>query len=152
MTQTITKPQMETIIKDIFKGIKLGVMATIAENGDPWCRYVSTTQIDDSLDLYCAVCLMSRKIKQIEANPRMHLTLGITPETMMGPWVQFAGKAEISTDPALKTAVWEREGEILKMIFKGPDDPAMGIARFIPEKIEICGLPEDPMTPVIWEV
>ena len=152
MTKTMTKTEMETIIKKVIKGIKLGVMATIAENGDPWCRYVSTTQIDDSLDLYCAVCMMSRKIKQIEANPRIHLTTGITPENMMGPWIQFVGRAEISTDPALKSAVWEREGEILKMIFKGPDDATMGIARFIPEKIEICGLPEDPMASVTWEV
>jgi len=130
----------------ILKVPQLANMATITLDGKPWTRYVMI-QADDKLHLRTAVCLDSRKIKQIEKNPEVHLTFGINdPQDMTKPYVQIQGTASITTDQQEKNDYWS---DMLSVIFSGPNDPKYAIVIIEPYKIEFNN--PGSMTPEIWE-
>ena len=126
---------------------QLSSLATITLEGLPWTRYVMI-QADDNFDIRSAVCLDSRKIKQIEKNPEVHITFGINDpqKDMAKPYVQIQGRARITTDQAEKDAYWF---EMLSMVFKGPDDPNYSVMIVEPYRVEFNNPGE--MVPVVWE-
>lgn len=146
MSDTMTKDTVEKKIHDLVKGEKIAALATISE-GKPWVRYVMARSLDESLTLYASTSLRSRKIAQIKANPKVHLTLGVGPDNPMGPYIQFDGTAHILTDQKTKDAMWE---DYLKRIFTGTTDPDYVVLKLIPEKIELWGATEEMFKPLIW--
>ncbi len=123
---------------------QLASLATITEDGKPWVRYVMTIAGED-MTLRCATFIEARKVKQIEKNPEVHLTCGITDPTEMQPYLQIQARASLTTDKAVRHSFW---APMLEPIFDGPDDPKYGILEMTPYRIELAtpGAPE----PEIW--
>ncbi|MEQ8187662.1 MAG: pyridoxamine 5'-phosphate oxidase family protein [Candidatus Eremiobacterota bacterium] len=119
----------EKILK-IFSGKKLACLATL-KDGKPWVRYVMTGSKE--LDLYVATALTTRKVAEIKKDKHVHLTMGFDQSNPHSPYVQVAGTAEILTDDATKKEFWS---DMLKVYFKGPDDPAYCVIKITPELIE----------------
>lgn len=113
---------------------QLAGLATITEDGKPWVRYVITLASED-MTLRCATFIGARKVKQIQKNPEVHLTCGITNPTMMAPYLQIQGRAKLTTDKAVRHSFWT---DMLAEIFDGPDDPQYGILEIKPYRIECC--------------
>ncbi|MCP4650189.1 MAG: pyridoxamine 5'-phosphate oxidase family protein [PVC group bacterium] len=125
---------------------QLSSMATITLDGKPWTRYIMI-QSDNDFNIRSAVCLDSRKIKQIEKNPEVHLTFGINdPQDLNKPYIQIQGTAKITTDQQEKNNYWF---EMLSAIFKGPEDPSYAIMIIEPYRVEFNN--PGTMIPEVWE-
>jgi general stress protein 26 len=107
-------------------------LATITEDGKPWVRYVMGAAADD-MTIRCATFTMARKVRQIEENPEVHLTCGVTDPMAMAPYLQIQGRAELNTSKEARHGFWS---EMLSPIFDGPDDPKYGVLEIRPYTIE----------------
>ncbi|HYY28503.1 MAG TPA: pyridoxamine 5'-phosphate oxidase family protein [Chthoniobacterales bacterium] len=125
----------ERILDVVNKGPSLSGFATITKDGKPWVRYVMS-EVSDDLSFRFASFTNARKIAQIESDPEVHLTCGITdPTNMRRPYLQIQGHAEFTTDLAARHAYWS---ERLRVLFQGPDDPNYGVVTVRAYRIEYC--------------
>ena len=132
-------------ILQITQRLQLASLATVTEEGKPWVRYVMAVS-DDGLTMRCATFAGARKVKQIDNNPEVHLTCGVTDPAVMKPYLQIQAKARLTTDEAERHGFWN---ESLQGIFDGPDDPKYGVLIMTPYRIEYCS-PDSPELEV-WE-
>lgn len=119
--------------------------ATVTEDGKPWVRYVMGKADEDLVFRFCTR-LGTRKVGQIENNPNVHISLGVSSLETAKNWLQVEGKAEVTTDKAERDAFWFDE---LKNYFSGPDDPAYCVVVIKPSRIEFGSMGS--MTPEVWE-
>ena len=132
-------------ILQITQQLQLASLATVTEEGKPWVRYVMAVS-DEGLAMRCATFATARKVKQIEKNPEVHLTCGVTDPAVMKPYLQIQAKARLATDEAERHGFWN---ESLQGIFDGPDDPKYGILIMTPYRIEYCS--PDSSELEVWE-
>lgn len=137
--------ELKQKIMDVAGKMQLAGMATVTEDGKPWVRYVMIVT-DDNLTMRCATFAGSRKVKQIAANPEVHITCGITDPAVAAPYIQVQGRARFVTDEDERHGLWN---EMLGNIFKGPDDPNYGVVIVEPYRIEYCT--PGKMEPEVWE-
>jgi general stress protein 26 len=121
----------ERILK-ILQQPQLAGLATVTPDGKPWVRYVMAVGAPD-LTIRCATFISARKVKQIERNPEVHLTCGITDPRNMAPYLQIQGRATLSTSQDARHGFWS---DMLSAIFNGPDDPNYGVLEIQPYYIE----------------
>ena len=131
-------------IAAIIMPLQLSSVATIAEGGKPWVRYVMTVGKDD-LSVRFATFAKSRKVAQIAANPEVHVTLGVSDPSVMTPYLQIQGRARFSTVVEERHAFWS---EMLANYFSGPDDPNYGVVIVTPYRIELAKAGEP--VPEVW--
>lgn len=144
-------PDLKERILDVVKDPCLAGFATTTEDGKPWVRYVMT-EASDELTFRFSSLSDARKVAQIENNPEVHLTCGITDPTNMtnlGPYLQIQGRAEFTTDRETRHAFWS---DRLRGLFDGPDDPNYGVVIVQAYRIEFChfGL-ETGLETEVWE-
>ncbi len=111
----------------------LASLATITEDGAPWVRYVMGT-IDDGMTIRFATSLHSKKVSQIRANPKVHLTCGNIDPSVDAPYFQIEGTAEISTDLDEKKGVWHDD---LAHYFQAPENPGWCVLKIRPNRINV---------------
>ena len=121
-------------ILDIVHRPQLAALATVTELNNPWVRYVVTVG-DGNLILRCATFAESRKVEQIDHNPNVHLTCGVTSFQEMQPYLQIQGRARVTDDKEERHAFWN---DMLTPIFDGPDDPKYCVIIVEPYRIEYC--------------
>jgi general stress protein 26 len=141
----LTMSQMKERIFEIIGRPNLSALATVAEDGKPWVRYVMTTG-DGDLSLRFASFLNSRKVTQMKKNPEVHLTCGVTSPETAQHFFNDTATTEIYTDEGERNAYWKEE---LKRYFSGPDDPNYCVVLVRPYRIEYMSAssPE----PEVWE-
>lgn len=138
--------ELQAQIRAVFGEAAISALATVTAEGKPWVRYV-VVMAEPDLTLRFTTHLASRKVGQMRAHPEVHLTAGAESLTNMGqPWVQVEARAEVSTDPALKRAMWN---DMLKAYFSGPDDPNYAIVTLRPSRVEYYTFGS--MQPQVWE-
>ena len=131
-------------ILDILHKPQLAALATVTEQNNPWVRYVVTVG-DGNFNLRCATFVESRKAKQIEKNPNVHLALGATGFQEMKPYLQIQAKARVTTEKDERHRFWN---DMLTPIFAGPDDPKYSIIVIEPYRIEYCS--PGSYVPEVW--
>jgi general stress protein 26 len=99
----------------------------------------------DDLTIRCATFVGARKVKQIEKDPEVHLTCGVTDPREMAPYLQIQGRATLSTSQEARHGFWQ---EMLAAIFDGPDDPKYGVLEIVPYRIEYCSVGSH--EPEVW--
>ena len=133
-------------IIELLKFPQLSNLATITLDGKPWTRYVMISS-DSEFNLRSAVSINSRKIKQIENTPEVHIAFGINdPKDLSKPYVQIQGKAKITTDQKEKNDYWF---DMLSAVFSGPEDPNYSVLVIEPYRAEFNN--PGSMIPEIWE-
>jgi len=125
----------------------LSALATQTEDGRPWVRYVMA-QADQELNIRIATFAGSRKVAQIEANPEVHLTLGVSSLETARSYLQVQGRAEVKTDPQERGSLWREE---LAKYFSGPDDPNYCVIKVAPYRIEYQDMASGSAEPEVWE-
>ena len=126
--------EVQKTVIEMLKTPQLSSMATITLDGKPWTRYIMIKS-DENFNIKSAVCLESRKVKQIENNPEVHLTFGINdPMDLSKPYVQIQGKARVTTDQTEKDNYWF---DMLSHVFSGPKDPNYSIMIIEPYRVEL---------------
>ena len=121
-------------ILDIIHKPQLAALATITEQGNPWVRYVVAVG-DGNLEIRCATFGDSRKAKQIEKDPNVHLTCGVNGLQEMAPYLQIQGEATVTDNKEERHGFWN---DMLEPIFEGPDDPRYSVVVIKPYRIEYC--------------
>ncbi len=121
-------------ILDIIHKPQLASLATVTEMNNPWVRYVVTVG-DGNFTLRCATLAESRKVGQIQKNPNVHLTCGVTSFMEMQPYLQIQAKAHVTMDKEERHNFWN---DMLAPIFTGPDDPKYAVIIIEPYRIEYC--------------
>ena len=121
-------------ILDIIHKPQLASLATVTEMNNPWVRYVVTVG-DGNFTLRCATLAESRKVGQIQKNPNVHLTCGVTSFMEMRPYLQIQAKAHVTMDKEERHNFWN---DMLTPIFTGPDDPKYAVIIIEPYRIEYC--------------
>jgi len=137
--------ELEHRIIEILRQPQLASFATVAGEGKPWVRYVVCLGRED-MTIRFATFANARKVAQIEANPEVHLTCGVTDPADAQPYLQIQGRAEFVTDRAERHGFWK---DSLKGYFKGPDDQNYGVVIINPYRIELCS--PGALTPEVWE-
>ena len=135
---------LKTKILEILRKNPSAGLATITEDGKPWVRTVTVWAADNLVLRFCTDA-GSRKARQIEKNPEVHLNCGVLDPPNDSAYLQIQGFAEISKDPKEKEAHW-REGWL--KYFRGPQDPEYVIAIVRPYRIEYIG--PGALKPEIW--
>jgi general stress protein 26 len=132
-------------ILSITTQLQLSGLATITEEGKPWVRYVITVGADD-MNIRFATSISTRKVKQIELNPEVHLTCGVKDPMNMAPYLQIQGRARFTREKEERHGFWN---DMLKPIFSGPDDPNYGVIIVEPYRIEYCT--PGTFVPEVWQ-
>jgi general stress protein 26 len=132
-------------ILSITTQLQLSGLATITEEGKPWVRYVITVGADD-MNIRFATSISTRKVKQIELNPEVHLTCGVKDPMNMAPYLQIQGRARFTREKEERHGFWN---DMLKPIFSGPDDPDYGVIIVEPYRIEYCT--PGTFVPEVWQ-
>ncbi len=117
-------------ILKVISGMKLASLATIKDK-KPWVRFVASH--NDGLTLYISTYVSSRKVKQIEKNPHVHVTIGGSLDDLKAPFVQIAGCAAIRNDAMIRRKCWHKH---MKEYYSGPDDPEYVVIEVKPQIIE----------------
>lgn len=137
-------PNLKDRILDVVKAPFLASFATTTKDGKPWVRYVMVEASGD-LTFRCSSLVNARKVAQIESNPEVHLTCGISLPTDMGPYLQIQGRAEFRTDSEARHAFWS---DRLSAVFQGPDNPNYGVVVVHAYRIELWHVGVEPE---FWE-
>ncbi len=124
--------ELKERILEIITRPQLSGFATINEEGKPWVRYVMIVGRED-MEIRFASFAAARKIKQIAANPEVHLNCGVTNPEQMNPYLQIQGVARTTTAEEERHAFWN---PTLEPIFSGPDDPNLAVVIVSPYRIE----------------
>ena len=132
-------------IYDTAKEMQLINVATVTEDGEPWVRYVMGIADSDLTFRFCTH-LDSRKVKQIENNPHVHISLGVTSLETAQHWLQVQGRAEVSNSTSDRHSFWFDD---LKNYFEGKDDPNYCVVIIRSSRIEFGTMGN--MTPEVWE-
>ena len=123
----------------------LAALATVMQEDRPWVRYV-VARADDNLTIWFATFKKSRKVKQIQQHPEVHLVLGVNDVLKAASWVQVQGRAQILEDAATKKSKWY---SMLEPIFNGPEDPNYVVCKVEPYRIEYYTMNQQ--KPEVWE-
>jgi nucleoside-diphosphate-sugar epimerase len=100
----------------------------------------------EDLTIRFACFANSRKVAQLNNNPEVHLTCGVTGPQDMRPYLQIQGRAQFVTDRAERHGFWS---DLFKNYFQGPDDPNYGVVVVKPYRIELWS--PGSFTPEVWE-
>lgn len=138
-------PDLKKRILDIIGQPQLLGFATVTEDGKPWVRYVMSFGSKDMTIRFSSFA-GARKVKQITANPEVHITCGVTDPNKMAPYLQIQGTARFSTDKDERHGFWN---DMLKSYYSGPDDPNYGIVLVNPYCIEYCS--PGTFIPEVWK-
>ncbi len=136
--------EVESRIREILSSPQLAGFATITEDGKPWVRYVMAVT-DESLTIRFASMANARKVAQIQANPEVHLTCGVTDPMTAENYIQVQGQASFTTDEQRRHAFWF---PMLAQVFSGPDDPNYGVVEIQPYRIEL--VTAGSLEPEVW--
>ncbi|MEI6089195.1 MAG: pyridoxamine 5'-phosphate oxidase family protein [bacterium] len=120
-------------IKNIFIKPHVGAIATISTTGEPSVRYV-LMRMDCDMNILFATKNDSIKIQQMNANPKVNLTISSTFEDTIEVNLKIAGSVEYINDDTRKKEFWL---PFYTTFFSGPDDANYIIVKVITENLEI---------------
>lgn len=140
----LTRNMLRDKILKVIKGEKLASLATIAD-GRPWVRYVVSRS--EGLILYICTFKDSRKVRQIQGNSNVHITIGGSMENMEAPYVQIAAWAKVRADAGIRKKLWV---PFMKKYYTGVDDPQYVVIEVRPVLIEYMSA--ESHTPQIYKV
>lgn len=131
MNQRQAKKRAQEIIEstDVF------VLSTVDGRNRPQSRYMGVKLVAKGMAIYMETYKRSRKVKQIERNPRAQLLFSTSDYSEV---VTVAGKASMDESVGIRKKIW-KANPVSADYFTGYDDPNMGLIRFKPETLEYFG-------------
>lgn len=123
--------EIRSTIEKILDDHQIGTLATV-ENNQPYSRYM--TFFHDELTLYTATNQHTHKVKDIQANPHVHILLGYTYDGTTDAYIEIEGVASIHNEEIMKKRLWN---EHLEPWFSGPEDPNYTVLKIDPTEIRL---------------
>ncbi|RMG58667.1 MAG: hypothetical protein D6713_07165 [Deltaproteobacteria bacterium] len=122
------KDQVRRLFDDDGELIVLGTV----EGDTPFVRYM-IGHADDDLNVYFATYRGTRKVSQLEANPKVCFVVGGDPTDWRKPYARFFGTCERVDDLEMKKKLWR---PLYANFFSGPEDENFTLFVIRPEKVE----------------
>ncbi|HEY9766036.1 MAG TPA: pyridoxamine 5'-phosphate oxidase family protein [Chroococcales cyanobacterium] len=107
-------------------------LSTIDAEGYPSIRMMGIF-FRDGLDIYLNSRCPSKKLDQIEKNPKISLFFHSPGYTEL---LSYFGTAELVEVPEERARAWERFPEALRKYHSGPQSPNLAIIRIEPVRLE----------------
>ena len=121
----------KSILEELGEDPFLCSLATVTADGRPWVRFVRAT-IDEHLVLRVPTFAGTKKLREIEAQPEVHVTCGSTDPTRPGSYFQIEGRAAVRRDAESRRLAWT---DHLAKWFRDPDDPGYAVVVVRPHRI-----------------
>ena len=119
----------ERHLKDLIADFSTAMMITHLNDNSVHARPMAIADMDVDGSLYFATSIDSGKLREIEADPKVALTMQDS-----SVYISVWGNASLSTDRALIDRLWS---EPLKIWFpEGKEDPSLVIIKIDPEHAE----------------
>lgn len=131
MNQRETKKRARKIVNSS----EVFVLSTVDGRNRPQSRFMGAKLVDKGMTIYMETYARSRKIRQIEKNPRIQLLFATKDYSEV---VTLSGKASMDKSMTVRKRIW-KENPASAEYFSGYDDPALGLIRFKPELLEYYG-------------
>lgn len=93
-------------VASLMRGIKFAMLTTLDADGDLISRPMAHQDVEFDGDLWFVSSRDSRKVGQINANPRVGVMLSSSDS-----WVSVRGRADVVDDPAKLEEVWSADME-----------------------------------------
>ena len=134
-----------TAARDIIGKARYATFVTVDRDGQPQARIVDPVAPEDDWSIWVSTNARSRKVAQLEANPRGTL---LYFDAARESYAALAGAARLVRDPAEKAKRWREEW---KPFYKnGHRDEDFLLIRVEPQRLEISspalGMNNDPVT------
>ncbi len=142
-----------SVAREVMEKAQYCTFVTIAQDGEPQARVMDPFPPEGDLTIWLATKATTRKVEQIEANPRVTL-LYFDPKDLA--YVEVLGRAELVRDPAEKAKHWKEAWKRFYMDENRGYDYLL--IRVKPSRLEIVdtarGLSSDPNTwrPVVLDL
>jgi general stress protein 26 len=121
--------QLKKKMMDMLDESGVGTLATI-RNSKPFSRFMLFFHED--LTIYAATNKNTHKVEDIEANPYVHILLGLDVKNTNGEYFEIEAKANIDSSLESRRKFWD---EKLRDWLSGPDDPNYVLLKLEPEHI-----------------
>ena len=127
--------EQQTIIvaEEIIEKTYFGSLITIDVEGKPRVRVMEPFEPEEDLIIWMATNPKSRKVTQIENNPKV--ALHYFDKNQLG-YVSLMGKAYIVNDNAIKAEKWKEGWE---KFYKNQEEAYM-LIKFVPEALELINI------------
>ena len=116
-------------LKDLMEDFSTAMLLTHLNDHSVHARPMAVAHRDDDGSLYFATSTDSAKLREIEANPNVALTMQSS-----SVYISVLGTAYASTDRTLIDRIWSEQMQI--WFPDGKDDPSLVILKIIPNKAE----------------
>jgi general stress protein 26 len=110
-------------------------LVTLSESGPPNARVMQPFGPDDDLDIWFGASLGSRKVREIERDPRCTVGYEYGED---GAYVTLLGTAEIVADLETRQRYWRESFEAFWP--HGPESDDYVAIRFVPRRIEVMNI------------
>lgn len=114
---------------DLLEDMDVAMMITYTGGQTPHARPMQIAEAGDDGEIFFATSLDSGKIRDIEMDPRVMLTM-----QEGSVYVSLTGTAHLSTDRTLIDELWSEAWQV--WFPEGKDDPNIVIVRVEPEEAE----------------
>lgn len=121
--------------REIVNSAEVFVLSTVDGRGRPQSRFMGAKLVDKGITIYMETYARSRKVRQIEKNPRVQLLFATKNYSEI---VTLSGKAAMDKSMSVRKRIWRENPNSVKY-FSGYDDPALGLIRFKPARLEYYG-------------
>ena len=155
-TTSATRPSRAEVIaaaRDVMEKAVYSTFITIGENGQPQARVVDPTLPDPNFTIWIGTNSLTRKVKDIERDPRVTL---LYFHAASASYVTVIGRAALVTDAGEKERRWKKSwAPFYPNGFRGSD---FTLIRVTPSRLEISSpsrnMMSDPKTwlPVVIEL
>ncbi|MEO7117371.1 MAG: pyridoxamine 5'-phosphate oxidase family protein [Candidatus Limnocylindrales bacterium] len=141
MTETTAAPTSElTAVAALLRKLDICMLTSRASDGTLHGRPMSNNgEVEYDGDTWFFASADSRKVAEIDADPRVELAFIDTPN---GTWINVEGEATVvRDDERRKRDLWQRDLE--RWFQNGPDDPAVVLIKVAARHIDAWAGEED---------
>jgi general stress protein 26 len=121
------------------------VLATVDETRAPCMRWMGDLVLEEPMTVFMSAMKTSRKIAQIKENPNAQL---LFQDHGFKTVVTLFGTCELDDSVDRRKQLWNAMPE-LKNYVSGPDDPNLAVLRFQTRRIEVLGLQDHGVQPLV---
>lgn len=111
-----------TKVAELAAGIPIGMMTTVDEDGTLIARPMAQQEVEFGGDLWFFAERDSRKVRHLERNPHLALTL-----TSSSTWLSLDGTGQVIKDDAKAKELWNAGVEA--WLPQGPQDPSVVLIK-----------------------
>ncbi len=143
MAQTTDHQQNIEKLRDLIKGIRIGMITTNSSDGQLHTRPMFTFETEFDGDLWFMTGSDSRKMEEVAGDHQVNVAYS---DTGKNRYVSVSGQAQIVNDRAKIKDNWN---PLLKAWFDGPDDPRIRLLKVSVTSAEYWDGPSGPVAKVL---